>query len=67
MFGREEWEKNNGETAWSVKCRYFTDIASIRSGDYKIPKDKGLKNKPVNNATASNFTVLDDSSDDLPF
>ena len=67
VFGREEWEKNNGETAWSVKCRYFTDIASIRSGDYKIPKDKGLKNKTANNAPSSNFSALDDLDAELPF
>ena len=66
VFGKEEWMKNNGETAWSVKCRYLTDVDSIRNNDFRVPKDKPLKNKPVETkpSTSDFEEILDD---DLPY
>ena len=45
VFGREEFETKEGERKFVTKCRFSRSIESIRSGNFKIPDDKLLKNK----------------------
>ena len=73
LWRNQEWEKD-GRTGWTTKCCSVTDIASIREGNFKLPEDKPLANKPaenngffaaVKNSGVETFESLDD--DDLPF
>lgn len=43
IFGREQFKTDKGELKFAVKCRFPRSIESIKSGDYKIPDDKLLK------------------------
>lgn len=46
IFGREEYEKNDGNRAWSTKAQLCMPVAKIRSGDFKVPEDKPLAQTP---------------------
>lgn len=46
IFGREEYEKNNGAKAWRTVAQLCIPVAKIRSGDFKIPEDKPLAQLP---------------------
>lgn len=45
IFGREQFETQEGKLAFAVKCRFPRSIDSIRSGNFTIPEDKLLKKK----------------------
>ena len=77
LFRNEEWEYE-GKTGWAVRPFRAISVDSVRSGDFKLPKDKPLKNKTVasdygfdstaygyGNQTSS-FAVMDDDGD-CPF
>ena len=66
LFRNFEYDVD-GNQGWSTECCTFVSVEDVRNGNYRQPKDKPLKNKTASNAPASNFTVLDDSADDLPF
>ena len=66
LFRNFEYDVD-GNQGWSTECCTFVSVEDVRTGNFKQPKDKPLRNKATNNAPASNFTVLDDSADDLPF
>ena len=66
LFRNFEYDVD-GNQGWSTECCTFVSVEDVRTGNFKQPKDKPLRNKSTNNATTNNFTVLDDSSDDLPF
>ena len=67
LFRNFEWAMEY-RTGWSTECCTFVSVDDVRNGNYRQPKDRPLKNKPVSNAHASNFTGLDDDSlSDLPF
>ena len=66
LFRNYEYDID-GKQGWSTECCTFVSVEDVRTGNFKQPKDKPLRKKSENNATANNFTVLDDSSDDLPF
>lgn len=53
VFGREQFEAQNGNLAFAVKCRFPRSIDSIRSGNFTIPDDKLLKKKSNAPYTAS--------------
>ena len=67
LFRNFEWEMDDWRSGWSTECCTFVSVEDVRTGNFKQPKDKPLRNKSTNNAPASNFTVIDDSLDDLPF
>lgn len=46
IFGREEYEKNNGAKAWRTVAQLCMPVAKIRSGDFKVPEDKPLAQLP---------------------
>lgn len=56
IFGREEYAKQDGSTAWSTKPQLCMSVAKIRSGDFKVPEDKPLA--PAAGAyTTPNYTA----------
>ena len=67
LFRNFEWEMPDGRSGWSTECCTLVSVEDVRTGNFKQPKDKPIRKKAENNATANSFTVLDDSSDDLPF
>lgn len=77
LFRNEEWEYE-GKTGWTVRPFRAISVDSVRSGDYRLPKDKPLKNKSAEsydsyNASYSsysaptNFAVLDEEDSEFPF
>lgn len=44
LFRNEEWEYE-GNTGWSTRACTFACVGDIRDGNFKMPKDKPLKNK----------------------
>ena len=67
LFRNFEYDVD-GNQGWSTECCTFVSVEDVRTGNFKQPKDKPIRNKATNNATASNFTVIDDDSlSDLPF
>lgn len=68
LFQSQEWEFNN-RTGWKSQPYGFIDAEKIRSGDFKVPKPRPLKNKSAASTptgVSSDFEeVIADS--DLPF
>lgn len=62
LFRNKEWEMN-GNTGWTTECCAFDSAENIRSGKFKMPKDKPLKN----GGGSSAFTAVPAGDDDLPF
>lgn len=67
LFRNFEWSMDDGRSGWSTECCTFVSVEDVRTGNFKQPKDKPLKNKAADNAPSSNFAVLDDPDSDLPF
>ena len=81
LFRNEEWENDEGKTGWTVRPFRAISVDSVRSDDFKLPKDKPLKKNesaggygtgsgysvPDYSAPASNFAVLNDDDAELPF
>ena len=47
LFRNEEWEYN-GNTGWSTRACALACVGDIKDGNFKMPKDKPLKNKQNN-------------------
>lgn len=60
----EEWAYN-GKTGWTARPFKFTDIAKVREGDVKLPKDKPLPEdqKPF----SPDVSAEDEGEEALPF
>lgn len=58
----------DGRTGWSTECCTLVSVDDIRSGNFRMPKDKPLKNKATNTAQSNlpKFEPVEDF-DDLPF
>ena len=56
-----------GRHGWSTECCTFVSVEDVRTGNFKQPKDKPLRNKTANNAIESNFSDLDEVESGLPF
>ena len=69
LFRNFEWAMDDGRSGWSTECCTFVSVEDVRTGNFKQPKDKPLKNKAASQtATASSFAVIDsDDLSDLPF
>ena len=66
VFGREQYENQNGELRWSTKPQHFKTVEEIRDGDFKVPEDKPLPQK--DNASAASLEGFSEiSDDDIPF
>ena len=66
LFRNFGWEMN-GNSGWSTECCTFASVEDVRTGNFKQPKDKPLRNKAANNIPTSNFSDLDDIDAELPF
>lgn len=71
LFRNKEFEKTDGTTGWFSECCSVTDATSIREGNFKMPKDKPLANKPAPQTTqtssAPNADFEEIGDEDLPF
>ena len=65
LFRNYEYDVD-GRQGWSTECCTFVSVEDVRTGNFKQPKDKPLKNKAVNNSDYGDFVAVTDS-DDLPF
>ena len=63
IFGREQYEGNDGNLKFSTKIRWIRSVDKIKSGDFKIPEDKLLPQQ--NNNNPANWNTVDDAN--LPF
>ena len=63
LYREKEFESNSGDIITTTECGGSTDIASIRSGDFRLPKDKLLERKPADYNAFANVPT----DDDLPF
>lgn len=69
MWRNKEWEMD-GNTGWTTEASHCLSISDVRDGNFKLPKDKPLKNNNSTNYPAPNsLDIVDDGSsdDDLPF
>ncbi len=70
VFGNKEWEYD-GKTGWYTSCDHLIEAADIRSGNFKIPKDKPLDKNSGSVETSvintDNFEIIDDSEKPVPF
>ena len=70
IFGREEYQKQNGDTAWSTKCFYFDAVERIRSGKVKTPQDRYLQQNSGSAAPSGSdgfMNITDGVDEELPF
>ena len=66
LFRNFEYDVD-GRQGWSTECCTFVSVEDVRTGNFKHPKDKPLRNKTANNAIESNLSALDDLDAELPF
>ena len=65
LVREREWEMN-GKTGWTTEASSCTDVETIRSGKFRVPKAKTLpKSSAPASALISDYSAVDDS--DLPF
>ena len=67
LFRKFESAMDDGRSGWSTECCTFVSAEDVRTGNFKQPKDKPLRNKTANNAIESNFSALDEVESGLPF
>lgn len=82
LFGREEYEGNDGKNHWSTKPFFFRSVDKILSGDWTVPEDRPLPemvgygapnfSKSVSNLFGNDIPVTETNgfnatSDDVPF
>lgn len=63
LYRNKEYDID-GKTGWTTEAAYFADVDYIRSGRFKIPKDKPLKMSSGD--STSSFSEID-SDAELPF
>ena len=66
LFRNYEYDVD-GRQGWSTESCTFVSVEDVRTGNFKQPKDKPLRNKATNNSTLSNLAPIDDIDDSLPF
>ena len=66
LFRNYEYDVD-GRQGWSTEACTFVSVEDVRTGNFKHPKDKPLRNKTANNAIESNFSALDEVESGLPF
>jgi hypothetical protein len=66
LYRNKEYEVD-GRTGWTTEAAYFVDTEYIRSGKFKIPKDKPLKSNGSGSSGGAFAPVSDDGDGELPF
>ena len=67
LFRNFEWAMDDGRSGWSTECCTFVSVEDVRTGNFKQPKDKPIRNKPTNKTLSDDLAPVDDLSDCLPF
>ena len=69
LFGREEFETQDGKKAWSTKLFYTTTVANIQTGSFKVPADRPLREEVSYSAPADMAQDFQEiaTDEDLPF
>ena len=67
VFGNEEYSYN-GYSGWKAKPQLFVSVDDIYNNNFKVPKDKPLKNGGTSYAeTPAGFEAITDTTEELPF
>lgn len=64
---KEKLSKDGTQVFVNTVARGTASVDDIRNGDFKIPKKKEIKNKPMTAENTGGFTEVDGSDDELPF
>ena len=78
IFGREEFQGNDGGMYWSTKPQFYRSVETIESGNFEIPKDKFVEPKPTaplesgvrdlfGDVPLSTVDSFNAAADDIPF
>ena len=68
LFGREEFETQEGKRAWSTKVFYTASLPTIQTGNFKVPADRPMKENVNPVSDQIDFSPVTDIQDeDLPF
>ena len=70
LFNEREYEASNGEIRRATNLAQLCSVEKIRSGNYKIPNDKLLDNRPTmptDTDTEDFMSIPDGIEDELPF
>ena len=66
LFRDREWEIE-GKTGITTEACTFVSVEDVRTNNFKMPKPKMLNKTASQTASNSNFSVIDDVDDSLPF
>ena len=66
IFRNEEWEYND-KTGFTARPFKFISVEKIKTGNFRLPKDKLLNNSTATADTSSATSYQDIPDDDLPF
>lgn len=69
LFGREEFETQDGKRAWSTKLFYTASLPIIQTGNFKVPADRPIKEDAYSAPAQTDFAPIPDiqEDEDLPF
>ena len=59
IFGREEFEGDDGKTHWATKPRWYRSVQAIESGDYQVPEDVYLSKSSYDSGMSTNYSSAD--------
>ena len=66
IFRNEEWDFD-GKTGFTARPFKFISVEKIKTGNFRLPKDKLLNNSTATAETSSTTSYQDIPDDDLPF
>lgn len=67
LYRNREWEMN-GNTGWTTECCSLASADEVRDGNFRMPKDKPLANKPAAAGFGfGSFAAIGDDDNELPF
>ena len=68
IFNEREYEKDDGSVGSVINFAKVVPVDKVRSGDYKVPKDKTLKKTSEESPTDGEWVVIPEADAiDLPF
>lgn len=68
LFNEREYKKNDGSIGRATNLASFCKVDKIRSGDYKLPKDRVLNSNNPSRTSSDDFMRVPDGADEeMPF
>ena len=68
LFNEREYEKNDGSVGRATNLAAFCKVDKIRSGDYRLPKDRLLSSNNSSRTNSDDFMSVPDGADEeMPF